>query len=524
MTENVVSAPQTVAAPDAPPADPAELARGAELQAQPKPRLFRAVWRWHFYAGLLVIPIVVILSLSGIVYLFKPQIDSIFYGNVRNVTGHGATLSYAKQLAAVKAALPGASVTNVAPPPNEKRSTQFAVTTRTGRDWTVFVDPYTAKVLGHRDNARYLPAIALDLHGTLLTNRFLANSAPLGPEGNWGDRLIELATSWAVVLVVTGMYLWWPRGRRRSLRQALTPRLRARSLRVRWRDVHAITGVAFSFVFLFFLVTGLAWSGIWGQKYNDIATKVGSTYPAGTFDGVPSKHVEDVVKGGKSAWAAGSLPVPSSEAARGGRPGHTGHNDHAQLRTIRWNAQDGAPLDAIVARSQQMGFRASSGYNISFPSDKTSSYAVSAYPDNDVEPNQNALNERYAFVDQYTAKPVGDFKYGQFGLMAQATDLGIALHEGRQFGIFNQILTLLGTLALLLSMASAVVMWRKRRPKGIGAPRRAPNRKLGVGVVAITLGLGVFMPLLGISIIALLVLDFVIVKRIGPLRRALGAT
>ena len=58
----------------------------------------------------------------------------------------------------------------------------------------------------------------------------------------------------------------------------------------------------------------------------------------------------------------------------------------------------------------------------------------------------------------------------------------------------------------------------------MGAPRRAPNRKLGAGVVAITLGLGVFFPLLGLSIVALLVFDFVIVKRIPPLRRALGAT
>lgn len=48
--------------------DPAEIARGAELRAQPRPRLFRTVWRWHFYAGLLVIPTIVILSLSGIVY------------------------------------------------------------------------------------------------------------------------------------------------------------------------------------------------------------------------------------------------------------------------------------------------------------------------------------------------------------------------------------------------------------------------------------------------------------------------
>jgi uncharacterized iron-regulated membrane protein len=107
--------------------------------------------------------------------------------------------------------------------------------------------------------------------------------------------------------------------------------------------------------------------------------------------------------------------------------------------------------------------------------------------------------------------------------MAQATDFGIALHEGRQFGIWSQLFALFGTLALLLSCATAIVMWRKRRPRGIGAPRRAPNRKLGAGVVAITLGLGVFMPLLGISIVVLLALDVLVVKRIAPLRRALGA-
>jgi uncharacterized iron-regulated membrane protein len=516
MTPNAPpSAPRATAGPDERAADPAELARGGELRAQPRPRLFRTVWRWHFYAGLLVIPIVVILSLSGIVYLFKPQIDSVFYGHIRNVEARGTTLGYDKQLAAVNSALPGARVTSVAPPPNATRSTQFGVTTRAGRDWTVFVDPYSGRVLGHRDNRRYLPGIALDVHGSLLTSRFMDE------KGVWGDRLIELAASWALVLVVTGMYLWWPRGRRRSLRQALTPRLRARSRRVRWRDVHAVTGVAFSFVFLFFLVSGLAWTGVWGQKYKQVATGLGSSYPPGTFDGVPSKRVEDVVKGGKPAWAAGDLPVPASASAGAGRPGHSGHNDHAQLRTIRWNPANGAPLDAVVARARQLGM--GPGTIITFPADKTSSYAVSLYPDNDVEPNQNALRERFAFVDQYTAKPVGDFRYGQFGTMAQATDLGIALHEGRQLGIWNQLAALLGTLALLLSCATAIVMWRKRRPKGIGAPRRASDRRLGAGVVAITLGLGILFPLLGISILALLAFDLVIVRHVPPLRRALGA-
>lgn len=515
MTENVVPASQSVAAPDRRAADPADMAGGNDPRAQLRPRLFPAVWRWHFYAGLLVIPIIVILSLSGIVYLFKPQIDSVFYGHLRNVDARGATLSYATQLAAIRSALPGSSVTSVAPPPNATRSTQFGVTTKARRDWTVFVDPYTGRVLGHRDNGRYLPGIALDIHGSLLTSRFV------DAKGTWGDRLIELAASWALVLVVTGMYLWWPRGRRRSLRRALTPRLRARSLRMRWRDVHAITGVAFSFVFLFLLVTGLAWSGVWGQKYKQIATVLGSSYPPGTFDGVASKKVEDVVKGGKPAWAAGGLPVPRSKQAGSGRPGHTGHEGHAQLREIRWNPAHGAPLDAVVARAQRMGM--SPGTTITFPVDTTSSYAVSLYPDNDVEPNQNALKERFAFVDQYTAKPVGDFRYAQFGAMAKATDLGIALHEGRQLGIWNQLGALLGTLALLLSCATAIVMWPKRRPQGLGAPRRAPDRKLGAGVVAITLGLGVLFPLLGVSIVALLVFDVAIVRHVAPLRRALGA-
>ena len=66
-------------------------------------------------------------------------------------------------------------------------------------------------------------------------------------------------------------------------------------------------------------------------------------------------------------------------------------------------------------------------------------------------------------------------------------------------------------------------MWRKRRPRGIGAPRRAPGRRLGAGVVAITLVLGILLPLVGISILALLAFDLLVVRNVPPLARALGA-
>ncbi|MBJ7470097.1 MAG: PepSY domain-containing protein [Solirubrobacteraceae bacterium] len=542
-----------------------------------QPRLFRSVWRWHFYAGLLSIPVIVLLCLSGIVYLFKPQIDAVAYGSLRNVTAQATSTTYAAQSAAVLKAYPGATISGLAPAPEADRATEFDVITEGGADVRVYVDPYTARVLGDREPSRSFTTLALDLHGTLLTSRFLDT------EGKLGDRLIELTASWAVVLVITGMYLWWPRGRR-GLRDALRPRLRSTSSRTRWRDLHAVTGVLFGFVTLFFLITGLAWSGVWGAKFNELATKTGELYPAGLYDGAESGTVEDTVKNGKAAWAASALPLqpsapahthdltasaptastptPSSSATpagspggipeTGGRPGHSGHSGHAdqdgasalsQLTvdrpdvttrsgddghtghshrgSIRWDPAKGAPIDAIVGRAQELGFPP--GFTIAYPEDETGSYTVSRFPDADVAPNARAGQERLAYLDQYTALPLADFGFADFGVLAQATDFGIALHEGRQWGIWSQLFALSGTLALLLSCATAVVMWRKRRPKGIGSPRRPPNRKLGVGVVLITLGLGVVFPLLGLSILALLVFDFVVVRHVPPLARALGA-
>ena len=37
---------------------------------------YRTVWRWHFYAGLFCLPFIIVLSLTGAIYLFKPQIDA----------------------------------------------------------------------------------------------------------------------------------------------------------------------------------------------------------------------------------------------------------------------------------------------------------------------------------------------------------------------------------------------------------------------------------------------------------------
>lgn len=375
----------------------------------------------------------------------------------------------------------------------------------------MFVNPYTGQVLGQRDNGKDPATIALALHGSLMTASWLGSET-------WSDRLIEIVAAWSIVLVVTGVYLWWPRGRqRRSLRGVLVPRLRAKGRRIPWRDIHAITGVMFSFVTLFFLITGMAWTGFWGTRFTQVADKLGAGYPPGTWDGATSTTVGELLPNGKSPWAMGNLPVAAS-----GRPAGHQHGGAALSEgELSCDPRGGAPLDAIVARAQQMGFPP--GFSITTPEDETGSYTIGLFPDADPQPNRSAADERVAYIDQYTAEPLGDYRYAQFGPLGKATDFGISLHEGREWGLASQLLALAGALAILTSAATAVVMWRKRRPKGLGAPRKEPDRRLGIGVVVITAALGVLFPLLGLTLLAVLAFDALVARRVPRLAKALGA-
>ncbi|MEP1080322.1 PepSY domain-containing protein [Leptolyngbya sp. PL-A3] len=76
----------------------------------PGNRFYRTVWRWHFYAGLFVIPFMLILAITGIIYLFKPQLDAAMYRNLMFVQPGADTLPYTEQVQSVQKTYPGARV------------------------------------------------------------------------------------------------------------------------------------------------------------------------------------------------------------------------------------------------------------------------------------------------------------------------------------------------------------------------------------------------------------------------------
>ena len=48
-------------------------------------QVYRAFWRWHFYAGLLILPMLMLMALTGALYLFKGEIEGVVYRSLQVV-------------------------------------------------------------------------------------------------------------------------------------------------------------------------------------------------------------------------------------------------------------------------------------------------------------------------------------------------------------------------------------------------------------------------------------------------------
>ena len=442
--------------------------------SKPKVSFYNLAWRWHFYAGLFVIPFMILLSLTGIIYLFKPQLDPLMYPELLNVQSAGTPLSADQLLQRLHEALPAAEVSKYLPPVGAERSAQF-VASLDGRATNLFVDPYSGVLLGTQDAQNNFQAITRALHGELLI-------------GTFGDCLIELAAGWGVVLVVSGLYLWWPRGQGGA--GVLWPRLSARG-RLMWRDLHAVTGFWGSALLLLMLLTGMTWTGFWGAQF----AGTWNHFPAAMWDEVPQSDAQARSLNSAAvqtvAWAVENTPLPQSDP-------HAAH--HGQQAPMAPTAGGRIGLQQVVDTAQRLGVQP--GYSISLPRDDKGVFTVALFAD-------DPRNDATLHLDQYSGQVLADIRWADYGLVARTVETGVMLHEGKMFGLANQLLMLAVCLLILLGAVSGLVMWWKRRPQGrIGVPPLRHDLPLWKGGVAIMFGLGLLFPLVGASLLLMLVLDW----------------
>ena len=221
---------------------------------------YRAVWRWHFYAGLFCIPFVVVLAVSGSIYLFKNEVESWIDRDCDNleVTGHPAAAE--DQIRAALAAVPGSQL-NAYELPEAAHSAVQVIVGPDDQATRVYLHPESLRVLKTVAEDDRLMRIMFRLHTGLLL-------------GNRGSAALELAASWAVIMIVTGLYLWWPRGPA-GFGGVVYPRI-GRGSRIFWRDIHGVTGVWISGLALFMLFSGLLGAKSWGGYFKTLRRLAGA--------------------------------------------------------------------------------------------------------------------------------------------------------------------------------------------------------------------------------------------------------
>ncbi len=449
----------------------------APAMAPSLPMLYRAIWRWHFYAGLVVVPFLLVFAVTGLIMVYGNSVET-FLGKKYPVAAGGERLRIVDQAAAAQAAIPGGTTRLFVHPAEDSRASVFLVAAD-GKDHVVSLDPHDGKVLGTivKDDTWFYWAD--HIHGTLLL-------------GDFGDRLQEIAAGLGIVLVLTGLYLWWPRNSRDWL-QALVPNLAVRG-RPLWRRLHMTLGFYFSIVLLFFLVSGMAWTGIWGSRI----VQAWSTLPAEKFDNVPlSDATHAAMNHGamkEVPWALEQTPMPKS-GSQAGRQG------------IPMGMVD---LDTVAAYAKAIGFDGQ--FRINPPGGADGVYTISA--DSMDGDTHDPMGDRTVHIDRYSGKVLADIRFADYSLGGKAMAAGIALHQGN-LGFWNTILNTVYCLFVVFMCVSGLVMWWKRRPAGaLGAPRYPSDYRIPRMVLGIAVAVSVVFPLTGLAIVAFAVIDVLLPKRL----------
>lgn len=437
--------------------------KGSKPEAAPNDSsgAYRAVWRWHFYAGVFVMPFLMLLALTGGLYLFKDEIDRAVYRSMIEVPP-AETLAAPDAWIAAAAEAGGGRAANVLVPAAPEEAVRIRVDGPNGARKTVFVDPHTARVTG------------VTAHGGVMETIKALHSLTLF--GAAMNIVVEIVAGWAIFLFATGLYLWWPRGSRNVA--TLAPKTGDVKRRPFWRDLHALTGFYVGGVILFLAVTGMPWSAVWGDRFMNVMRESGLGRPP--------------APAAASAW---------SHAKPHDTPVGVGWTmEHAVLHGHMAHAPS---LGRVVATADAEGLPRP--YIVNIPQTADLVWTVARQ-------TRKAEDARTLYIDGQTGAVRADIRWSQFGVGAKAFEWGVAVHQGMQYGQVNRIVMLLGCIGVWVLAISGLMMWWKRRPPNLGrarlgAPPAPPGARVRAALLGIVIPLFILYPLTGLSLIAALLLD-----------------
>ena len=204
-------------------------------------------------------------------------------------------------------------------------------------------------------------------------------------------------------------------------------------------------------------------------------------------------------------WGLEQTPMPASgsDAGVAGLPVGTAAN-----------------VDTIAALGRSLGY--DGRYRVHYPMGETGVWTLSQ--DSMSNDSHDPTADRTVHVDRHTGRILADVGFADYSLAAKGMAVGIAFHEG-DMGLWNLVLNTVFCLSMIFMAIGGLVMWWLRRPAKAGrlaAPPLPVDLPLWKGAVFIGLLLSLAFPLVGLTLLAVLALDLLVLSRIPALKRAMS--
>ena len=307
-----------------------------------------------------------------------------------------------------------------------------------------------------------------------------------------GKALVELFASWSVILLVSGLYLWYQLKKmqsRNNLFQILIPRSSPLFGRNFWREWHAFFGSSIALIIIFLVITGLPWSFLAGKIIRTIEHKTST----------PETHI------GRDF--GGSKTLKSNDIEQGWI------NDHAQNLAGETSSKNvvkkSLSLQQIIEIAQN-NKNIVNGFEIRLPIDTNGVYSI-------INDSQKIpQNTAFIHIDQYSGEVLSQALWRDFSIWSKMIAIGVALHEGKYFGITNQIINLFGCLGLILVIISGYFAWYKRVKNNLEMQHQQNYFLIESSnnfIKILLIFFAIIMPMFAISLILILLYEILLKKK-----------
>ena len=348
----------------------------------------RTILTLHLIVALVAGAFLIVLGATGSIMAFETELDHVLHRQRWYVTPQSTTKTLEELGAAASQTQPGQRPRGYLLSTSPNLAYEVLFPTR-----VVFVDPYTGAVLGDRGNAPDFLSRVHQLHLRLLIQN----------RSDTGKTIVKWASVALLILLASGLYLWWP-ARRIAIRAE-------RGTRRWWFDLHNVVGI-WSFVFVALAtLTGLA-------------------------IGFDERLIPLVYKATQSA--------PVAMYAR-----------MAPFTVTPSGARIGVDEAVAVARRSLPGATPIS-VNVPAP---TGVYAISARFPEDLTPGGRSR----IYIDQYSGAVLLAEGSRTAPEGSRLITLNRALHTGDVFGMPSKIVMSVASLALIAQLVSGLVMWLRKR-------------------------------------------------------------